>query len=158
MEDCTIRPSLKTVWFTYLLALIAIGAGVWAYYTFADNQAPWLMAIPLIGLLIPVRMHLGRRLVAMRLHDNHLTIKSGFFSRTRRTVDMAKIQDVTVRQSLGQRMLGVGDLMLESAGESGAMGMRNVDRPREIADAIIAGSKKAATLRAGLDARPDVKP
>jgi uncharacterized membrane protein YdbT with pleckstrin-like domain len=95
-------------------------------------------------LFIPIRMHIKRRLISMRLHDNHLTMESGFFSRTRRTVDMAKIQDVTVRQTFGQRLLGVGDLTLESAGESSGMGMRNVDSPRKVADEIIAGSKRAA--------------
>ncbi len=72
-----------------------------------------------------------------------LTLETGLFSRTRRTVDMAKIQDVTVQQSFGQRLLGVGDLMLESAGESGAIGIRNLDQPRVIADAIIAGSRRS---------------
>jgi len=56
---------------------------------------------------------------------------------------MAKIQDVTVRQTFGQRLMGVGDIMLESAGESGGMAMRNLDGPRELADEIIAGSKRA---------------
>jgi uncharacterized membrane protein YdbT with pleckstrin-like domain len=154
MEDTTIRPSLKSVWFFYALALLAIGAGIWAYYKYAENQAAWLMAIPCLGLLIPVTMHWKRRMVSMRMHDNHLTFESGFLARTRRTVDMAKIQDVTVKQSLGQRLMGVGDLMLESAGEAGAMGMR------QIADAIIAGSKQAAQARAALNIQPpgDGKP
>src|SRR5690349_13831223 len=117
MEDCTIHPSMKTVWVAYALAAMVILACVWAYYTYGQEQPPWLMAIPLIVLLPPVRMHIKRRLVTMRLHDNHLTFENGLFSRTRRTVDMAKIQDVTVRQSFGQRMMGVGNLMLESAGE-----------------------------------------
>ena len=50
---------------------------------------------------------------------------------------MAKIQDVTVNQTLGQRMLGVGDLVLEDSGQRGGMVIRNLDSPREIADAII---------------------
>ncbi len=154
MEDCTIHPSMKTVWVAYALAVAAICAGFWAYSTFAQEQPPWLAAIPLILLIFPIRMHLKRRLVSMRLHDNHLTLESGFFSRTRRTVDMAKIQDVTVKQSFGQRLMGVGDLMLESAGEAGAMGIRNLDRPREIADAIISGSKHAAIARTLPDAKP----
>jgi uncharacterized membrane protein YdbT with pleckstrin-like domain len=154
MEDRTIRPSMKTVWATYALALVAICIVIWVYYTYAQNQQPWLMAIPLVGLLIPIRMHLRRRLITMRLHDNHLTLESGFFSRTRRTVDMAKIQDVTVKQTLGQRMLGVGDLMLESAGEAGAMGIHNLDRPRQIADTIIEGSKRAAIARTMGDVKP----
>jgi uncharacterized membrane protein YdbT with pleckstrin-like domain len=154
MEDRTIHPSMKTVWATYALALVVIGACMWAYNTYASDQQPWLMAIPLICLIVPIRMHLRRRLVSMRLHDNHLTLESGFFSRTRRTVDMAKIQDVTVKQSFGQRIMGVGDLMLESAGEAGAMGIRNLDRPREIADSIIEGSKRAAIARTTGDVKP----
>jgi len=145
MEDRVIRPSMKTVWAFYVLVLLIIGAGVWAYYTFAADRPQWLMAIPCVLLLLPLRIHLKRRLVHLRLHDNHLTLESGFLSRTRRTLDMAKIQDVTVRQTLAQRMLGTGDLMLESAGESGRMAIRNVNRPRDIADAIIAGSKRTSS-------------
>ena len=144
---------MKTVWVAYAVVFALIFVGIWACYTFAQDQFPWMMALPCILLLIPFQMHFKRRLISMRLHDNHLTLESGFLSRTRRTVDMAKIQDVTVKQTLGQRFLGVGDLMLESAGESGAMGIRNMDSPRELADSIIAGSKRAALARVSPDAK-----
>jgi uncharacterized membrane protein YdbT with pleckstrin-like domain len=94
-------------------------------------------------MLPALNMHLKRRAVTLRFHDDHLTLETGFLSRSRRTVDVAKIQDVTVQQTFGQRLMGVGDLRLESAGESGAIAIENLDRPREIADAIIESSKKA---------------
>jgi uncharacterized membrane protein YdbT with pleckstrin-like domain len=143
MADRTIHPSMKGVWAGYLFAILVIVAGVLAYRTFAADRPPWLMAIPCILLLLPLRMQMKRRLVTLRLQGDHLTLETGFFSRTRRTFDMAKVQDVTVRQSFGQRLLGVGDLMLETAGESGRIAILNVDGPRDIADAIIAGSKRA---------------
>ena len=143
MEDCTIHPSMKSVRAAYLLAIAVVVAGMWVVYSYAQDQPRWLYFIPLVALLPPLRMHLKRRMVTLRFHDDHLTLETGFFSRTRRTVDMAKIQDVTVQQTFGQRLMGVGDLMLESAGESGAMGIQNLDRPREIADAIISSSKKS---------------
>src|SRR5580692_4332120 len=143
MEDRTIHPSMKTVWAAYLLAIAIAAAAMWAISQYAQDPPNWLYLVPLIVLLPPLNMHLRRRTVTLRFHDDHLTLEAGFFSRTRRTVDMAKIQDVTVQQSFGQRLMGVGDLMLESAGESGAMGIRNLDRPREIADAIIASSGKS---------------
>ena len=148
MEDRTIRPSMKTVWFAYALVSVVVVVGIWAWYNYAQDKPAWLMAVPLIFLVFPVKMHLKRRLVSMRLHDYHLTLETGFFSRTRRTVDMAKIQDVTVKQSFGQRLLGVGDIMMESAGEAGAMGIRNLDSPRHLADEIIRGSKQALQARA----------
>lgn len=152
MEDRTIHPSMKTVKAAYLLAAIVFGAAVWAYDKYAQGasgyDAPrWLPAIALIVFLPPLKVHMQRRLITLRLHDDHLTLETGFLSRARRTVDMAKIQDVTVRQAFGQRLLGVGDLVLETAGESGRIGIANLDRPREIADAIIEGSKRSSATR-----------
>src|SRR5580658_5709835 len=142
MEDRTIHPSMKSVWAAYLVAIAIAIAGMWAVYRYAQDQPHWLYLIPLIALLPPLNMHLRRRMITLIFHDGHLTLESGALSRTRRTVDMAKIQDVTVMQTFGQRLMGVGDLRLESAGESGAMGIRNIDRPREIANSILASSKK----------------
>jgi uncharacterized membrane protein YdbT with pleckstrin-like domain len=142
MENVTLHPSMKTVWFAYIVAILLIVAGGWAYYTFAPDKPAWFMALPLVFLLPPIKMHFERRMLSLRFHDDHLTLETGLFSRTRRTVDMAKIQDVTVKQSLGQRLLGVGDLMLESAGESGSMAIANIDRPRAIADAILNSSRR----------------
>jgi uncharacterized membrane protein YdbT with pleckstrin-like domain len=144
MEDRTIHPSMKGIWAGYLLAVVVVGAGIWAYYTFGSDRPVWLMAIPCVLLLIPIRAQLRRSLVTLRLHDDQLTLETGFFSRTRRTFNMAKIQDVTVKQSLLQRIVGTGDLTLESAGESSRISIQNVDSPRAIADAIIAGSKRSA--------------
>jgi putative membrane protein len=134
---------MKTVWAVYGLAIVVILVGIWAYFEYEPNWPLWAPAVLLIVLLPPVRMHLKRRMITLRLHDDHLTLETGFLSRTRRTVDMAKIQDVTVRQTLGQRMLGVGDLMLESAGESGRMSIANLDSPRAIADEILESSKRS---------------
>src|ERR1700693_3846752 len=96
IEGVTIRPSMKTVWAAYALAGAIIGAGIWAYFQYADDKPRWLLAIPFIALLPPLKMHLKRRLVSLRFQDDHLVLETGFLSRTRRTVDTAKIQDVTV--------------------------------------------------------------
>ena len=143
MEDCTLHPSMKSIWAAYLFTGAVALAGVWAIHHYADDPQNWLYALPLLLLLFPLNAQLQRSMVTLRIHDGHLTLESGFLSRTRRTIDMAKIQDVTVAQTIGQRIMGTGNLMLESAGESGAMGIANLDSPREIADAIIRSSKKA---------------
>jgi uncharacterized membrane protein YdbT with pleckstrin-like domain len=147
MEDRTIHPSMKTVWGAYVLAILIAAAGTWAYFTYAADKPRWILAFLLIFFIPPLRMQMTRRMITLRLHDDHLTMESGFFSRTRRTLDMAKVQDVTVRQSFWQRILGVGDLMLESAGEGGRMAILNVDGPRDLADVIIAGSKRSANTK-----------
>jgi uncharacterized membrane protein YdbT with pleckstrin-like domain len=147
IEGVTIRPSMKTVWLVYGLVIIIIAACFWVYFTYAPDKPRWLLIIPFVALLTPVNMHLHRRMVTLRFQDDHLTLETGFLSRTRRTVDTAKIQDVTVKQTIGQRLMGVGDLVLESAGEGSRMAIANLDRPREIADAIINSSKRAPDIR-----------
>lgn len=137
---------MKTVRMAYIVAIVVMIAAMWAIFTYANTEPAWLYALPLIALLPPLKMQLNRRLVTLRLHSEHLTLETGLVSRTRRTVDMAKIQDVTVTQTLGQRILNTGDLTLESAGERGAMGIRNLDRPRVIADAILNSSKQGRAL------------
>jgi len=151
MQARVIHPSMKVVWVTYILAVLVVIAAVWAYFHYSPEDPPWprwLLALPLIVFIPPLRMHIRRRMVTLTLDDDHLTMETGLLSRTRRTLDMAKIQDVTVRQTIGQRLLGVGDLMLETAGEGGAVGMHNLDSPRQVADEIIAASKRAAGIRA----------
>ncbi len=132
---------MKPVWAAFFLSLVVFGAGEYGVYRYGQDWPRWVYFVPLIACLPPARMFLSRSLVTLRFHDGHLTLETGFFSRTRRTVDIAKIQDVTVRQTLGQRLLGTGDLVLESAGENGTMMMQNLDNPRALADAVIAGSR-----------------
>jgi uncharacterized membrane protein YdbT with pleckstrin-like domain len=142
LENRTIYPSMKTVWASYVFAVVIVLIGIWAYFHYEPDWPLWTPALLLVFLIPPIRMHISRRAISMRFHDDHLTVETGLLSRTRRTVDVVKIQDVTVRQTVGQRILGVGDLMLESAGEAGAMVMRNVDNPRGIADEILAASTR----------------
>jgi len=146
MQPATIRPSTKTVWAAYVVASAVFVAGEWLIYQYAPDSPHWLYSLPPIAFIPPLSMHLRRRFVTMSFFDDHVTIESGFLSRTRRTFDTVKIQDVTVRQTLGQRILGTGDLILESAGEHGSIYIPNLDRPRAIADAILNSSKRNRTL------------
>jgi putative membrane protein len=142
MEDRVIHPSMKSVYAGYLVAIVIAGAAMWGIRQYATNPPDWLYAVPLVVLIFPIRAHIARIAVRLQFHDDHLTLETGLFSRTRRTLDTAKIQDVTVQQSFGQRLAGVGDLILEDSGESGGMAMRGFDKPRQIADEIIASSKR----------------
>lgn len=133
---------MKAVYAVYVLAIAVAGAVMYLIREYATGPPTWLYLLPLVLLIPPINMHIRRRLISLRFHDDHLTLETGLFSRTRRTVDTAKIQDVTVQQSFGQRVIGVGNLIFQDAGESGGMAIQNLDRPRHVADSIIASSKK----------------
>ena len=62
MEDCTIHPSMKSVWAAYLLAIVIALAAMWAINQYAQDPPTWLYLVPLIVLLPPLwNMHLRRR-------------------------------------------------------------------------------------------------
>ena len=148
-QDRVVRPSMKGVWAAYLFALILIGAATWGYYTYLYDKPRWFLAIPLVFLFPAFKKHLRQRSAKMSIAGDHLTLDVGLLSKSRRTLDMAKVQDVTVRQSMGQRMIGIGDLLLETAGDrSGSLTMLGIDRPRLIADEILETSHRAARARA----------
>jgi len=57
---------------------------------------------------------------------------------------MSKVQDVRVDQRPFQRMFGVGDISIETAGETSRLTIPDVDRPQKIADEILNRSQQAA--------------
>ncbi len=142
MQDRVIHPSMKSVYAAYALAIVIVLAAAWAIHQYVDDPRDWYYLIPLVVLIPPINMQAKRRMISLRFHDDHLTLETGFLSRTQRTLDTAKIQDVTVQQSFGQRIIGTGELRFEDSGQSGGMTIRNLDSPRELAADIISSSKR----------------
>jgi uncharacterized membrane protein YdbT with pleckstrin-like domain len=92
--------------------------------------------LPALLLLWPLERHLRNRLTKMKILDDRLRYETGLLSRTTRTILISRVQDVTVHQRVGQRILGVGDLSIETAGEASRLTVSQIDRPQEIADHI----------------------
>jgi membrane protein YdbS with pleckstrin-like domain len=149
MPDRVFRPSMKFVIVCYLLVLIVSLAAIYADRQFLADQPKWLMAIPLVLWLVPLRMHAKRRLVKLTLRPDRLGYESGLLSKTTRTMDLSKVQDVRVQQSLTERIFGVGTLTVQTAGsgEGGSIVMEALDQPHEVADLILDLSKKSEADR-----------
>jgi len=144
MEPRVIRPSMKFVWFWYALAVLIFAAGVFAFneVPWFEGKPAWLMGIPLLFLIVPIKKHIATRLVKLTLGADRVTLERGLLSRYTRTIDVVKVQDVTVRQTIMERIFGVGDLSFETASESGIVTISGIDSPRSIADTILHASKK----------------
>jgi uncharacterized membrane protein YdbT with pleckstrin-like domain len=139
---------MKGVWAAYALAVIVLGAAACAYFTWLQDKPRWLLLIPLIAVFPALKRHIRQRSVTLTMKGDHLTLSEGLLSKTRRTLDLAKVQDVTVQQTMRQRMVGVGDLILETAGErGGGLAIFGIDRPQRIADEILQAAHRAARAR-----------
>ena len=60
----------------------------------------------------------------------------GLFSKSTRTIELIKVQDIRVDRTIWQRMAGIGDLSIETAGSSSRIEIDSIDNPQEAADHI----------------------
>jgi len=96
-----------------------------------------LLAVPALAAVFTMTRHIQRRLITLTIQNDRLRYEAGFLSKTTRTMELGQIQDVRVDQTFGQRLLNIGDLSLETAGETSRIVIESIDRPQEAADHIL---------------------
>jgi len=136
VTNLVIRPTIKFIRFGYILVLV-LAAATAAATVWVPEIPLWAAGVIAVFLLWPAARHLRRQLTKMTLTGDKLRYESGFASKTTRTIQLPKVQDVRVDQRLGQRLFGVGDLSIETAGETSRLTVPNIDRPQEVAEQII---------------------
>jgi uncharacterized membrane protein YdbT with pleckstrin-like domain len=135
-----VRPSLKLIRPLYYVGFIALALTFgWINNPSASEESRpwWPLILPLLFLIGVLVLHLKQRFHVLTIGGGKLRSETGMLSKTTRTMDLAKIQDVRVDQTLVQRMLGTGSIYIETAGESGGLTMKNIDRPQTVADYIL---------------------
>ena len=152
MADRVIRPSMKQIKAAYVVALLVIIAAAIAYAKYLYRIDPvkypaWVPAIALVVLLIPIRRQIRRQAVKVTITGDKLRYDVGLLSKTTRNIQLSKVQDVRVDQSLGQRMLGVGDIAIETSGEASRLTLDNIDSPHAVADEIVAASQEHGRIQ-----------
>jgi len=124
----------------YALTLLLIIAATAVHYLYIvkdhPTMQPWLPIASLLLLLWPIKHHIQRQMVKLTITGDKLRYEVGLFSKSTRLIQLPKVQDVRVIQSMGQRMLGVGDIALETAGEYSRLTVENLDRPQQLAEQL----------------------
>ena len=144
MSDITIKPTakfLKAGTVVAVLVFLALETGCLMYWN-EQVGGPWLMILPALLLLWPAERAMRRRFTTITLTADRLRLETGALSKTTRTIQLSKLQDVRVDQRLMQRMFGVGDLSIETAGEASRLTIHNVDSPQALADEIMNRSQR----------------
>jgi len=78
------------------------------------------------------------------LTSDRLVYRSGVASRQGREIPLERLNDVSFHQSVPQRMLGAGDLLVESGGERGQEQFGSFARPQDIQNEIHRAIEAAA--------------
>ncbi|HEV1284926.1 MAG TPA: PH domain-containing protein [Bryobacteraceae bacterium] len=134
-----LRASTKFIKLGYVFCL-AMAVGIAAYLKSTgptDEHFWWVLIVPAFLMVILLARHIKRRMIKLDIVGDRVRYESGFFSKMTRTEEVIKLQDVQVHQTLGQRMMGIGDLSFETAGGSSRIVMHSIDRPQVAADHIL---------------------
>ena len=132
-----ISPTLLFVYTGYVLAVIAAFLLV-AVLAMFNVSALVSIPIGLAMLLIPAFYHFKQKMLRYTLTDAKLEIDSGFIFQNSRNIPLRSIQDVSVTSTIPQRMIGIGNLIVENANESDApIILKNINSPKKYADVLL---------------------
>lgn len=134
-----LRPSLKFVKLSYFCCLVlAVALGV---YLKVEPDHPewaiWGFILPAILFFFTFIRHIQKRMVKVTILGDRLRYEAGLFSKTTRTIELIKVQDVRVDQTMGQRLVSIGDLAIETAGSTSRIEIDGIDGPQSAADHIL---------------------
>ncbi|MEO7652623.1 MAG: PH domain-containing protein [Bryobacteraceae bacterium] len=141
MSDMVVQPTMKFIKLRYAVAALALSAGITAQNVWKDKLegAPeWLIPAVLVLLFLwPLLLHIRRQFTKITIAGDKLRYETGMLSKTTRSIQISKVQDVRVDQKLAQRLAGVGNLSIETAGESSRLTVTDIDSPLTVADQIM---------------------
>jgi len=145
VNELTIRPTAKFIMIRAVLAIVVFLVLEIAWYS-QYREEPRLSFVPFVApilLLSPAWRALRRQFTKTTVTGDRLRYETGAFSKTTRTIQLSRLQDVRVDQAFGQRLFGVGNLSLETSGETSRLVLEDVDNPQAIADDLMNRSQQA---------------
>lgn len=131
----TIRPSMRPIIVWYVVA------GLFFIPVFFTSQA---FIFSFIFLLIPIIKHVKRNFTIYTLTADKVAIRTGVIGKAEMTIPLSKIQGVASSYSIEQRIFGIGNVLIESAGgRVGGVPMKDIEDPEKYAKQILEASGKS---------------
>jgi len=146
VPDFTIKPTAKFLKAgTAIAVLVFLALEIGCLVSWNEKVgSPWIMIAPALLLLWPAARGLRRLWTTTTVTGDRLRYEIGAISKSTRTIQLSKVQDVRVDQSLMQRLFNIGNLSIETAGEASRLTVHNVDDPQALADEIMNRSQRGA--------------
>src|SRR5689334_19165362 len=117
MSPLTIQPTTKFLKAGAALAVVVFLVLEALCFTQLDASVrPWCAILPALIFAWPAARAIRWRFTKGTISGDRLRYETGFASKSTRTIQLTKIQDVRVDQRLTQRLFNIGDLSIETAG------------------------------------------
>jgi membrane protein YdbS with pleckstrin-like domain len=141
VSDLTIRPTAKYLIARFMVTgIVFLAIEIWYFVDLREKYKTETSLIPFIApiIFLPAFIRLFKRqMTTVTVSGDRLRYESGAVSKTTRTIQLSKVQDVRVDQRPMQRVFSVGDISIETAGETSRLTIPDVDQPQSIADEIL---------------------
>jgi uncharacterized membrane protein YdbT with pleckstrin-like domain len=140
---------LRPHWFfLFGPAVVLIGALALAIWVGSGDPADWLL-FPVLGVAVVALLFFLARLAQWMTTDlvlttDRLIYRKGVVSRSGREIPLERINDVSFTQTLFQRMLRAGDVLIESGGERGQSSFGHFSDPQGIQNEVHRAIESAA--------------
>lgn len=132
-----IQPAFFRVGLSYLsAALFTIFTTMVIAYL--GGSVIWVLGITFACFLVPVYQHIKWNNISYILTSTKIEFEQGILEKNSHYLSLWHIQNVTVSESLLERFLGIGDVLIDSASTSDKMALKKIRHPRRYANLILA--------------------
>lgn len=136
MSELIVRPSRRQAHALLILCLLPVGA-LLRYVYVTSPETPKVVLLAGLLLIFPLRLYIRSWSSSLRLVNGVLRLRRGLFTAHVTSMALERLQEVTVKRTMWQRLWGTGDIHIESAAESAGIVMTGVDEPQQVADRIL---------------------
>ena len=151
-----LHPHWKRLVIPSLLLPIAVGVASYLVFLVPEGsvRAPVRWAIVVLALLVIVRLTVWPLLQWMTtryvLTNRRVVIRTGVLSRSGRDIPLTRVNDVSFRHGIIERILRCGTLTIESAGEHGQVVLPDVPSVELVQRQVLARAQEESLRAARL--------
>jgi uncharacterized membrane protein YdbT with pleckstrin-like domain len=121
------------LWTVVSLVMLYVGSRLFDERSNEETATQILSAVVvLLWIILAVIPFLRWRFTLFVLTTDRLITRSGIIAKQSKEIPLERINDVAFNQNVFERMVGAGDLLIESAGERGQERISNVRHPERV--------------------------
>jgi membrane protein YdbS with pleckstrin-like domain len=132
----SVNPTIFEVLPSYLLAVV-LTLIVTAAVALVDGNFLFAVIAAAVFFIMPISRHIRLRYTVYTLTTTKVEIRTGILSKTAQSIPLHHIDNVEVSETLKERLIGIGDVLIDSAALDSKMVLNNIRDPRKYADMIM---------------------
>ena len=132
-----LRPHPVALALPALVTLATVGIGIWLM-SLVDGALVWVVLAAMVLILVayPVRRFVDWLTSHFVVTSDRIIHRQGLIAKSSMEIPLEAINDVRFSQGVIDRMLGAGQLVIQSASESGRQDFSHIRKPEDVQKTI----------------------